>query len=76
MPILGVYVEDQNNFRAIGCDSGQDIIIMLMNTATGVINYKRVMINVSSLASIRIARFVSATEYLIAGNGKHMMTDY
>lgn len=75
MPILGVYIEDQNNFRAIGCDSGKDIIVMIINTTSAIINYKRVMINVTSI-SIRLARFVSANEYLIAGSGNHMMTDY
>lgn len=74
--ILGVYVEDQFNFRSIGCDSGQDIIVMIMNTTKGSINYKRVMINVSSISIIRFARFVSSMEYLIAGSGSRIITDY
>lgn len=74
--ILGVYIEDQFNFRAIGCESSKDIIVMIMNTSRGIFTYKRVMINVSSISIIRIARFVSATEYLIAGSGYHIFTDY
>lgn len=49
---------------------------MLINITSDKFTYKRVMINVLTLGSIRLAVFASATEYFIAGNGNQMYTDY
>lgn len=74
--VQAVYIIDENNFKAIAYDYKTDVIIMIMDTLNGVITYKRVMINLSSLAYLRSARFLSETEYLVPGNGKQLLTNY
>lgn len=74
--VQAVYIIDENNFKAIAYDNMTDVIIMNMDTLNGLITYKRVIVNLSSITYLRSARFLTETEYLVAGNGKKLLTNY